>query len=147
VTYVGLTLLEVPGALVLSVFAALMEFIPNFGPTLAAIPAMAAAFTVKPSLAVYVAIFYFLLQQVQNAITVPLVERKAVNIPPAVLLVWQLMLTVGFGVIALFVATPMLAVLVVVVRVFYLEPMEERHQWNRRENEVPAPEADAEPPG
>jgi len=147
VTYVGLTLLKVPGALALGVVAALMEFIPNFGPTLAAIPAMAAAFTVKPSLAVYVAIFYFLLQQVQNALTVPLVERRAVNIPPPWLLVWQLMLTVGFGVIALFVATPMLAVLVVVVRVFYLEPMEERHQWNRRENEVPAPEADAEPPG
>jgi predicted PurR-regulated permease PerM len=145
VTYIGLSLLGVPGALALAVFAALMEFIPNFGPTLAAIPAMAAGFTVSPATTVYVAIFYFLLQQVQNALTVPLVERRAVNIPPAVLLVWQLMLTVGFGVMALFVATPLLAVLVVVVRVFYLEPMEERHQWNRREHETPV-EA-VEPPG
>jgi predicted PurR-regulated permease PerM len=146
VTYVGLTLLEVPGALVLSVFAALMEFIPNFGPTIAAIPAMAAAFTVSPMLAVYVAIFYFLLQQVQNAITVPLVERKAVNIPPALLLIWQLMLAIGFGILALFVATPLLAVLVVAVRILYMEPAEDRHRWDRREPETPAPEGDAPAP-
>jgi predicted PurR-regulated permease PerM len=149
VTYIGLTLLGVPGALALAAFAALMEFIPNFGPTIAAFPAIAAAFTVQPVMALYVAIFYFLLQQVQNAITVPLVERKAVNIPPAALLVWQLMLTIGFGILALFVATPLLAVLVVAVRILYLEPTEERQQWDRREPDTPADAAVAvaEPPG
>ncbi|HEY0038079.1 MAG TPA: AI-2E family transporter [Longimicrobium sp.] len=138
VTYCGLTLLKVPGALALAAFAALMEFIPNFGPTIAAIPAVAAGFAVKPSTAVYVAIFYFLLQQVQNAITVPLVEKRAVNIPPAALLIWQLMLTIGFGIVALFVATPLLAVLVVAVRILYFERIEERQQWNRREPPTPA---------
>ncbi|HEY0036340.1 MAG TPA: AI-2E family transporter [Longimicrobium sp.] len=149
VTWIGLTLFDVPGALALGGFAALMEFIPNFGPTIAAIPAVAAGFTVKPVVAIYVAIFYFLLQQVQNAITVPLVERRAVNIPPAVLLVWQLMLTIGFGIMALFVATPLLAVLVVAIRILYLEPAEERHQWNRREPDTPADATVAlgEPPG
>jgi predicted PurR-regulated permease PerM len=137
-TYIGLTLLHVPGALALAAFAGLMEFIPNFGPTLAAIPAMVAGFASRPVLALYVAIFYFLLQQVQNAITVPLVERRAVNIPPAVLLVWQLMLAIGFGALALFVATPLLAVLVVAVRILYLEPAEERKRWDRRESEDPA---------
>lgn len=133
VTYVGLVLLKVPGALALAVFAALMEFVPNFGPTIAAIPAMIAGFSVSPPTALYIAVFYFLLQQVQNAITVPLIEQKAVNIPPAVLLIWQLMLTVGFGILALFVATPLLAVISVAVRILYLEPTEEREHWNRRE--------------
>lgn len=133
VTYVGLTLFKIPGALALAAFAALMEFIPNFGPTIAATPAVIAAFAISPSTALYVAIFYFLLQQVQNAITVPLVERKAVNIPPAALLVWQLALAIGFGLLALFVATPLLAVIVVAVRILYVEPTEERQQWNRRE--------------
>lgn len=137
-TYIGLVLLGVPGALALAAFAALMEFIPNFGPTLAAIPAMVAAFSVEPRLALYVAVFYFLLQQVQNALTVPLVERRAVNIPPAALLIWQLMLAIGFGLLALFVATPLLAVLVVAVRVLYLEPAEELRQWDRREPDTPA---------
>jgi predicted PurR-regulated permease PerM len=136
-TYIGLTLLGVPGALALAAFAGLMEFIPNFGPTLAALPAVVAAFSVRPVMALYVAIFYFALQQVQNAITVPLVERRAVNIPPAALILWQLMLTVGFGALALFVATPLLAVLVVGVRVLYLEPAEELKRWDRPEAEDP----------
>jgi len=141
-TYIGLTLLGVPGALALAAFAALMEFIPNFGPTIAAIPAMIAGFAVAPGTAVYVAVFYFLLQQVQNAITVPLVERKAVNIPPAALLIWQLMLTMGFGILALFVATPLLAVLVVAVRILYLEPSEEKQRWDRRDPDLPTPAAE-----
>jgi predicted PurR-regulated permease PerM len=140
VTYIGLSLFKIPGALALAAFAALMEFIPNFGPTIAAAPAVVAAFAISPRTALYVALFYFLLQQVQNAITVPLVERRAVNIPPAMLLVWQLMLAVGFGLLALFVATPLLAVLAVAVRILYLEPSEERQAMNRRE-------ADSSPPG
>lgn len=148
VTYVGLTLFKIPGALALAAFAALMEFIPNFGPTIAAAPAVVAAFAVSPGTALYVAAFYFLLQQVQNAITVPLVERKAVNIPPAMLLVWQLMLAVGFGLMALFVATPMLAIIVVAVRILYFEPIAERKEWDRRETETPAatPLPDSLPP-
>jgi predicted PurR-regulated permease PerM len=144
-TYVGLTLLDVPGALALAAFAALMEFIPNFGPTIAAIPAMIAAFAVSPGTAASVAIFYFLLQQVQNAITVPLVERKAVNIPPAALLVWQLMLAIGFGILALFVATPLLAVLVVAVRILYMEPSEKMHQYDRRDPDIPTPSPAPQP--
>jgi predicted PurR-regulated permease PerM len=144
VTYIGLTMFKIPGALALAAFAALMEFIPNFGPTIAAAPAVVAAFAISPRTALYVALFYFLLQQVQNAITVPLVERKAVNIPPAMLLVWQLMLAVGFGLLALFVATPLLAVLAVAIRILYLEPAEERQAMNRREADTPP--ADVEPP-
>ena len=46
--------------------------------------AMIAGFAVAPGTAVYVAIFYFLLQQVQNAITVPLVEAiRRMTLEPA----------------------------------------------------------------
>jgi predicted PurR-regulated permease PerM len=134
-TYVGLTLFGIPGALALAAFAALLEFIPNFGPTIAAIPAIIAAFAISPSMALYVALFYFVLQQIQSAITVPLVERRAVNIPPALLMVWQLMLAIGFGILALFVATPLLAVFVVAIRILYLEPRDARSEWDRREAE------------
>jgi predicted PurR-regulated permease PerM len=146
VTYVGLTLFKIPGALALAAFAALMEFIPNFGPTIAAAPAVVAAFAISPGTALYVALFYFLLQQVQNAITVPLVERRAVNIPPAMLLVWQLMLAVGFGLMALFVATPLLAIIVVAVRILYFEKQEEKQLWDRREATPPTPLPDSQPP-
>jgi len=80
-----------------------------------------------------VTIFYIVLQQIQSAVTVPLVERRAVNIPPAALLIWQIMLTIGFGFLGLFVATPLLAILVVTGRILYLEPAEARAAWDRRE--------------
>lgn len=146
VTYIGLTLFGIPGALALAMLAALMEFIPNFGPTIAALPAMAAAFAISPMLALYVAVFYFVLQQIQNALTVPLVERRAVNIPAAALLAWQLMLAIGFGILALFVATPLLAILVVVVRIAYLEPAEELRSWDRREAGAQDVPSEGEPP-
>ncbi len=132
-TWIGLMLFGIPGALALASLAALLEFIPNLGPTIAAAPAVVAAFLVSPSTALWVALFYFFLQQVQSAVTVPLVERRAVNIPPAALLVWQMMLAVGFGILGLFVATPLLAIIVVAVRILYLEPTEARHASNRRE--------------
>ncbi|HET7275602.1 MAG TPA: AI-2E family transporter [Longimicrobiaceae bacterium] len=143
-TWIGLTLFEIPGALALAALAAILEFIPNFGPTIAAAPAVIAAFAISPATALYVAIFYFVLQQIQSAVTVPLVERRAVDIPPAVLLIWQLMLAVGFGILGLFIATPLLAVIVVVLRVLYLEPTEERYSWDRREAEAVHGEIPAE---
>ena len=133
VTWIGLLLFEIPGALALGALAAILEFIPNLGPTIAAAPAIVAAFLISPETALWVAIFYFILQQIQSAVTVPLVERRAVNIPPAALLIWQIMLAVGFGLLGLFVATPLLAILVVAGRVLYLEPSETRWAWDRRE--------------
>ena len=140
VTYIGLTLFGIPGALALAARAAVLEFIPNFGPTLAWIPAVIAAFLVSPLTALYVTIFYIVLQQVQSALTVPLVERKAVNIPPAALLIWQIMLTIAFGFLGLFLSTPALALIVVAVRVLWVEPAEARAAMDRRnrESETPA---------
>lgn len=130
---VGLTLFGVPGALALGALAALLEFIPNFGPTIAAAPAVISAFLISPGTALWVAIYFFVFQQFQSAITVPLIERRAVDIPPAALLIWQLMLAIGFGILGLFVATPLLAVISVVARILYFDPTERLQEWDRRE--------------
>ncbi len=143
-TYIGLVLFEIPGALAFAALAAVLEFIPNFGPTIAAAPAVITAFLISPMTALYVTIFYIVLQQIQSALTVPLVERRAVNIPSAALLAWQLMLALGFGLLALFVATPLLAVIVVAVRILYVEPAQEMYAYDRRE-EGPAVHPDAPP--
>lgn len=133
-TWIGLVAFDVPGALALAALAAMLEFVPNLGPTIAAAPAVIAAFSVSPATALYVTLYYVVLQQVQSALTVPLIERRAVDIPPAALLAWQLMLAVGFGILALFVATPLLALIVVAVRILYLEPSEDRQAHDRRES-------------
>ena len=144
--WIGLMLFDIPGALALGALAALLEFIPNLGPTIAAAPAVVAAFLISPETALWVAVFYFVLQQIQSAVTVPLVERRAVNIPPAALLIWQIMLAVGFGLLGLFVATPLLAILVVAGRILYLEPTETRYEWDRRDTAATSAVTAANPP-
>jgi predicted PurR-regulated permease PerM len=141
-TWIGLVLFGIPGALALAALAAVLEFIPNLGPTIAAAPAIIAAFLISPATALWVTVFYFVLQQIQSGLSVPLVERRAVNIPPAALLIWQIMLAIGFGLLGLFVATPLLAVIVVAVRIMYVEPAESRYAWNRREGGAAAAAAD-----
>jgi predicted PurR-regulated permease PerM len=47
----------------------------------------------------------------------------------------------GFGILGLFVATPLLAVIAVAVRVLYIEPAEERHRYDRREGKAETSEA------
>lgn len=82
-TYLGLTILGVPYALLLSVLAAVAELIPLFGPIIAAIPAVALGFLEGgTSLGIFVIGFYLIIQQFENHLIYPLVVKKVVGVPP-----------------------------------------------------------------
>lgn len=83
-SYIGLRLLGVSFALPLAMLAGLLEFIPNIGPTLAAIPAIIVAFTISPALALGVAFLYIAIQQLENNLIVPMVMKKAAGVHPLV---------------------------------------------------------------
>ena len=54
-----------------------LEFIPTFGPTIAAVPGVISAFLISPQTALYVAIYYAVLQQLQReGMVFPLRERS-----------------------------------------------------------------------
>lgn len=80
--FIGLTILRVEYALTFALLAAVFELIPIFGPILSAIPAVGIAFLQSPALAVAVVILYFIIQQFENHLIYPLVVRKAIGIPP-----------------------------------------------------------------
>lgn len=80
--FLGLTILRIKYAITFALLAAVFEIIPIFGPILSAIPAVGMAFLQSPSLALVVAIFYFIIQQFENHLIYPLVVRKVVGIPP-----------------------------------------------------------------
>jgi predicted PurR-regulated permease PerM len=83
VTYVGLLLLSIPYALPLALAAGLLEVLPNLGPMVAAVPAIAVAFVFGgPWLALFVAIFYLLVQQFENNLIVPKVMKDNVDVNP-----------------------------------------------------------------
>lgn len=92
ITFIGLTMLGVEFALSLSIIAGILEIVPIIGPIISAIPAILVALTMSPTMALLVAGLFFVVQQLENNIIVPVVMRKAVGIPP---LVTILALTVG----------------------------------------------------
>lgn len=83
-TYTGLSILGVEYALVLALIAGLTEFVPYIGPMLGAIPAVFLAFTQSPTLALFVAGLYYIIQLVENNILVPKIMQKAVGLNPIV---------------------------------------------------------------
>jgi predicted PurR-regulated permease PerM len=122
----GLTLLGVPAPVALGLIAGILVFIPFIGPILSAIPAMTLAFTVSPILAVWVALLYTGIQLLESNFLTPLVMREAVDLEPAVTILFQIAMGVLFGFLGLFLAVPLLAASQVLVRRLYVEPLEDR---------------------
>lgn len=120
-TWIGLSILGVPLALTLGLIAGLLSFIPNFGPIISAIPALLLAFIDRPMTAVYVLALYVGIQLIESNIVTPLIERETVELPPALTIVFQLALAVLVGGLGLVLATPLLAVIMVLVQMVYIE--------------------------
>ena len=120
-TLLGLWLLGVPLALTLAVLAGLLELIPYFGPVLSSVPAILLALTVSPLQAVYVALLYIVVQQIEGNVILPIVHQVTVDLPPALTLVSVLVLGGLFGFAGLLVATPIMAVVLVLVKMLYIE--------------------------
>ena len=120
-TWIGLSIIGVPLALTLGLIAGLLSFIPNFGPIMSALPALLLAFIDSPVTALYVLGLYVGVQLVESNIVTPLIERETVELPPALTIVFQLALAVLVGGLGLVLATPLLAVIMVLVQMVYIQ--------------------------
>jgi len=83
-TYIGLTVLRIEYALPLAIIAGFLEIVPTIGPILSAIPAILITIAVSPILALSVAALYFIIQQLENNLIVPLVMRSSVGLSPLI---------------------------------------------------------------
>lgn len=122
-TALGLSLLGIPFAIPLAVITALLNFIPNIGPLIAAVPAVLIAFSQSPTTALYVALLYLAVQNIDGFITTPLIQQRAVALPPVLVIAAQLLLAVLFGFLGLLLAVPIVAVVFVAVKMIYVEDM------------------------
>jgi predicted PurR-regulated permease PerM len=120
-TWIGLSIIGVPLALTLGLIAGLLSFIPNFGPIISAVPALLIAAIDSPFSAVYVLALYVGVQLVESNVVTPIIERETVELAPALTIVFQIALGALIGGLGLILATPLLAVIVVVVRMVYIE--------------------------
>ncbi len=122
-TAIGLMLLGIPLALTLGLLAGLLNFVPNFGPWIAAIPAVLIAFLQGPQQALYVAVLYLVLQSVDGYLLTPLVDRRSVELPPVLTITAQVILGLAFGFIGILLASPLTAVAMILIKMLYIEDL------------------------
>jgi predicted PurR-regulated permease PerM len=136
VTGIGLWLLDVPFALALAVLAGLLEFVPYVGPILSAIPAVLVALAESPQLAGYVVLLYVAIQGLEGNILQPLMQQRTIYMPPAIILLSQVVLGILVGTLGVMLATPVTATFMVLMRMLYIEDVlhrrESRPQPRRR---------------
>ena len=107
----GLWLLGVPYFYVLALVAAVGEMIPVIGPLIAAIPAILVAFTVSPAVALGVAIFFVIQQQVENHVLVPKIMERQVGVSAVIVIVSLLLGGSLLGIAGAILAVPTAAIL------------------------------------
>jgi predicted PurR-regulated permease PerM len=127
-TWAGLWLLGIPLALVLGLIAALLAFIPNIGPVLAAIPALLLAVSQGWSTVFWVGTVYVGVQTLESYLITPLVQLEKVSLPPLLVIGFQMLFGVLFGILGLMLATPTAALTMSLTRDLYVEDWLERRR-------------------
>jgi predicted PurR-regulated permease PerM len=121
VTTVVLLILDVKAAFALGILAGLLEFIPTVGPILSAVPAVAMGFLDSPEKALYVAIAFWAIQFAENHLLIPLLMKGGVDVPPVLTILSQALMAMVFGFLGLMCAVPILAAVMVAVKMLYVE--------------------------
>lgn len=108
--------LNVRAAIPLGILAGLLEFVPTLGPILSALPAIAMGFVDSPEKALFVTIAYIGIQFIENHLLIPILMKEGIDLPPALTIVMQALMAIVFGILGLLVAVPLLATIMIAVR-------------------------------
>ena len=119
-TGLGLALLGVPVPLALGALAGLLTFIPYFGAVLAGVPAVLVALSVSPHLALLTLGVFLLVHLVEGYVVSPLIQRRMVELPPAVTVTAMTVAGTLFGPLGIVLGTPLAAAGLVLVRELYV---------------------------
>jgi len=124
-TAIGLIILDVPMWLTLSILAGLLNFIPNFGPLMSAVPAILVGLSENLTLALLIAGLYLVVQLFESSFITPKAQQKLIQIPPALIILAQVFMGVLAGILGVIFATPLILILMILVQELYTKPMNE----------------------
>jgi len=114
--FVGLKVLGIKLALALAVFAGLTELIPILGPWLGGIVGVLVALAVAPEKAIWVAVVYFAVQQLENIFLVPRIQGGYLHINPAILVVLLVLGAYVAGFWGILLIAPLTATVVEIIK-------------------------------
>lgn len=120
-TTVGLWLIGVPLALTLGIIAGIFEMVPYVGPWLSAAPALLLSLALSPTHVLMTAGLYLGLHLLEGYVLQPLVQRRAIMLMPALILVMQVLFYEVAGLLGLFVAAPLTVSAIIVLKMLYIE--------------------------
>jgi predicted PurR-regulated permease PerM len=113
-------LIGLPSPLALGLIATVTEFIPYLGPVLAAIPALFVAITKGPGFIAWTLAVYILIHQAEGNLIMPLIQRRMIRIPPAVMLLGIAGIGALAGLLGFVLAAPIVVTVFVVVQKAYI---------------------------
>ncbi|WP_083265258.1 AI-2E family transporter [Sinorhizobium alkalisoli] len=120
-TTLGLLALGIPSAIALGFLAGVLEFVPYVGAVLSAAPAIALGLVEGPTRALLVLGLYFAIQQAEGLLLAPLIQRKAVDLAPALAIFAIVAFGIVFGPMGVVLAAPLTVLSVVLVKTLWLQ--------------------------
>jgi len=118
---IGLWMLGIPNAMLIAIVTALLTFIPNIGPLLSVLLPALLALLQGPLHVLYVVLLYSGIQTVETYGLTPLVQRKTVLLPPAIVISTQVLMGVLTGALGVMLATPLTACGLVLIKRLYIQ--------------------------
>jgi predicted PurR-regulated permease PerM len=130
--WIALEIIGLDFAVFFAVLSALLVVVPYFGAIAGAIPPTLFALTDSPGKALLVLGAYILVQQIESNVTIPIVMAQRVKMHPAVIAIGVVVVGQLFGFVGLFVAVPILSLIVISVEEFWVKPVEQAEAERQR---------------
>jgi len=120
-TYLGLAILQIDQAVALAILAAIFSLVPNFGQLIAVLVAILVASVQAPDRLVLIIIVIYGVSFIQGQIIAPILTSGAVDIPPVLFLLGQIIAAGFFGVLGIVLTGPLLVIVMVIIQEVYVK--------------------------
>jgi predicted PurR-regulated permease PerM len=118
VTWIGLELIGIPSSFILGIQAGLLAFIPTVGAVIGGLIVVLASLATGWVAAASAFVLFLGVHALESYVLTPIIQRQALDIPPATLFAFQILLGVVFGIWGLALALPLMAVAKVMIDYF-----------------------------
>jgi predicted PurR-regulated permease PerM len=115
VTWLGLAIIGIPGSFILGIQAGLLAFIPTVGAIVAGLIVVLASLSSGWIAAASAFVLFLGVHALESYILTPILQRQALDIPPATLFAFQILLGVVFGIWGISLALPLMAIVKVLI--------------------------------
>jgi predicted PurR-regulated permease PerM len=122
---IGLSIMNIPVAMILGLITGILELLANIGSIIAMIPGVLLGFTISTNTGIIVALIYIVSQTIVGNIVTPLIQKKIINLPPALTLISQLIMGAVSGALGIIMAIPLLAIVIILVDELYVKKINE----------------------